>query len=58
MKYNVHFMGYYGYDIKVEADSEDEAKEKAEVIFENLPNDEFCNNATFESNGTDIWEDD
>ena len=56
MKYNVHFMGYYGYDIKVEANSKDEAHAKADGIFCNLSNEEFCNEAIFEDNGVEIEE--
>lgn len=56
MKYRVHFMGYYGYDIDVEADNEDEAKEKADKIFCDLSDEEFCRDVYFESNGTDVWE--
>lgn len=52
MKYNVHFMGYYGYDVEVEANSEDEAEDKATAIFEETNANEFF----FESNGVDIWE--
>ena len=51
-KYIVHFMGYYGYDVAVEADNEDEAKEKAQPIFDDADANDFF----FESNGTDIWE--
>ena len=56
MKYNVHFMGYYGYDIKVEADSKDEAMDKADALFCNLSNEEFCNGATFVDNGVEVEE--
>lgn len=51
-KYTVHFMGYYGYDVTVEAGNEEEAKEKARPIFEDADPSDFF----FESNGTDVWE--
>lgn len=56
MKYNVHFMGYYGYDVEVEANSRDEAHTKADEIFCDLSNEEFCNGAYFEDNGVEIME--
>lgn len=51
-KYTVHFMGFYGYDVEVEAETEDEARELAEPIFEEADVRDFF----FESNGTDVWE--
>lgn len=56
--YTVHFMGYYGYDVEVEAEDVNEARLKADEVFDNLSNEEFCNGAIFESNGYDIWEND
>ena len=58
MKYNVHFMGYYGYDIEVEANNKNEAHEKADALFCNLSNEEFYNGATFVDNGVEIEEED
>ena len=52
-KYTVHFAGYYGYDVKVEANSEEEAKEKARPIFEEANANDFW----FEDNGADVFED-
>ena len=51
-KYNVHFTGYYGYDVVVEAENEDEAKEIAEE-YEHDEDDYY-----YQSNrgGTDVWE--
>lgn len=51
-KYTVHFMGYYGYDIEVEAESEEEAIIKATPIFDEAD----VRNFNFVSNGTDVWE--
>ena len=34
MRYTVHYSGYYGYDVDVEASDENEAKQIADVIFE------------------------
>lgn len=50
MKYNVHFMGYYCYDVVVEAKNKDEAREIAEQYTPTY--DEY----DYQSNGTDIWE--
>lgn len=50
--YNVHFSGYYGYDIKVEAEDEDEAIDKAAEIFEEVPASEF----DFEATQEEVWE--
>ena len=51
-EYVVHFMGYYGYDVKVKAESEEEARAKAEPIFEDVS----ANDYTFVPDGVDIWE--
>ena len=50
--YNVHFSGYYGYDIKVEAESEEEAIDKATELFEEVPASEL----NFEAAQEDVWE--
>ena len=52
MKYNVHYSGYYAYNIKVEAENEEEASIKAAEIFENTSASEF----TFEATQEDVWE--
>ena len=52
MKYNVHYSGYYAYNIEVDAENEDEASKKAAEIFDTVPADEF----TFESTQEEIWE--
>ena len=51
-KWNVHYMGYYGYDVVVEAENEEEAKRKAEPIFGNTSADKY----TFIPDGVDVWE--
>lgn len=40
MIYDVHFSGYYGYNVKVVANSREEALEKAE--YEYVPLEEFA----------------
>ena len=52
-KYKVHFMGYYSYDVMVEAENEDEAGAKATPIYENADPSEF--DLVFD--GTEISED-
>lgn len=52
MKYNVHYSGYYGYTITVEASSREEAEAKADKAFENVSANEF----DFEPSPTDVWE--
>ena len=42
MKYDVHFGGYFGYTETVEANSEEEAIEKATSIFETTDPREFA----------------
>jgi len=49
-KYNVHYTGYYGYDVIVEAESEEKAKEIAEM-YEANEKDYY-----YEPNGVDVWE--
>ena len=56
--YTVHYMGYYGYDVTVEAEDVNEARVKADGVFENLSNKEFCDGAYFENHTPDIWEND
>ena len=56
--YTVHYMGYYGYDVKVEAEDVNEARLKADEVFDNLSNKEFCVGAYFEHHTPDIWEND
>lgn len=51
-KYTVHFSGYYGYNVDVEANDEFEAEAKAEKIFDNVSANEF----DFEPSPTDVWE--
>ena len=34
MRYTVHYSGYYGYDVDVEASDENEAKQIADAIFD------------------------
>lgn len=51
--YRVHFMGYYGYDVDVLAEDEDEAKEIAEPISWDAKLEDYY----YESNGSDVWED-
>lgn len=40
-EYTVHFHIHMGYDVKIQADSEAEAIEKAEEIFEDVPVEDF-----------------
>ena len=49
MKYNVHFMGYYNYDVVVEAKDKDEAREIAELYTPTY------NEYDYIPNGSDIW---
>ena len=51
-KYNVHYSGYYAYDIEVEADDMVDALEKADLIFDDTDPNEFV----FEPSPTDMWE--
>ena len=51
MKYSVHFMGYFGYTVEVEANSEEEAERLATPIFEETDAREF----DLTPNGTDVW---
>lgn len=51
-KYRVHFIGYYGYDVEIEANNEEEARELATPIFENADANDFY----FENDGADIFE--
>ena len=51
-KYNVHFSGYYAYNIEVEAKNEDEAIDKAAMLFEDVDPNEFM----YESTQEDVWE--
>ena len=51
-KYNVHFCGYYGYDVEVEAENEEQAEVLADKIFEDADPNEFI----FEAARPDIWE--
>lgn len=52
MKYNVHFNGYYAYDIEVEAEDRETAREKAQVLFEDVPLEEYV----FECEPESVWE--
>ena len=49
-KYNVHFMGYYSYDVIVEAENEDDAKMIAEG---HAPKDDDYH---YVPSGADVWE--
>lgn len=40
-KYNVHFSGYFGYDVTVRAINEDEAMDIAQRLYENAPMNQF-----------------
>ena len=51
-KYNVHFSGYYAYNIEVEAKDEDEASWKAAELFEDVDPNEFV----YEPTQEEIWE--
>lgn len=37
MKYAVHYSGYYGYDVVVDAENEDDARELADLMEETDP---------------------
>ena len=39
--YTVHFSGYYGYDVEVEAENEEQAKIVATPIFEDADSEDF-----------------
>ena len=52
-KYSVHFSGYYGYDVDVEAKDKEHAEELAQSIFENVNPNKFY----FESGTTEVFED-
>ena len=52
-KYTVHFSGYYGYDVNVEAENEEDAIAKAEPIFEETDD---ISGFTFEPESTDVFE--
>lgn len=53
-KYNVHFMGYYSYDMEIEAENRDEAYKKAEEIEADgdIPLEDY----DYVSNGFDVLE--
>ena len=53
-KYNVHFMGYYSYDMEIEAENKDEAYKKAEEIEAegDIPLEDY----DYISNGFDVLE--
>lgn len=51
-KYNVHFTGFYGYDVEVEAENEEQAERLADAIFDEVDPNEFF----FEAEHPDIWE--
>lgn len=53
-KYKVHFMGYYSYDVEIEAENKDEAYKKAEEIEseKNIP----LEDCDYISNGFDVLE--
>ena len=53
-KYEVHFEGFYGYDIEVEAENEEVARNKAEILFDEADANEFM----FIPNGVDVMEED
>lgn len=51
-KYTVHFSGYYGYNVDVDANNEEEALEKASDIFDEVDPNEFV----FECSQPDVME--
>lgn len=51
-KYTVHFSGYYGYDVDVEAKDKEQAEELAESIFEEVDPSKFY----FENGITEVFE--
>lgn len=51
-KYTVHFSGYYGYTVDVEAENKEEALAKAEAVYVDVDPREFA----FEEEQPDIWE--
>lgn len=51
-KYKVHFSGYYGYDITVNAEDENQAIHRATNAFD----DEDANNFWFENENIDVIE--
>ena len=53
-KYTVPFEGFYGYDVKVEAENETDARLIARNIFEEADANEFI----FTDNGVEAFEED
>ena len=51
-KYSVHFSGYYGYDVDVEAKDKVQAEELAQSIFEEVEPNKFY----FENGITEVFE--
>lgn len=51
MRYKVHLSGYWGYDGEVDAENADEAKEKAELLLEDLDSTYLW----MEHENTDVW---
>lgn len=41
MRYTVHYSGYYGFDIEVEAKGKEEAEEKADRIFDDVEPEDY-----------------
>ena len=56
MKYNVNFYGKYSYNIEVEAESEDEAVEKAREIDDAMSLEEWNEIVTFEFDDVNVEE--
>lgn len=56
MKYNVNIYGKYSYNIEVEAESEDEAVEKAREIDDAMSLEEWNEIVTFEFDDVDVEE--
>ena len=56
MKYKVNFMGRFNYNIVVEAESEDEAVEKAREIDDAMPLEEWNEIVTFVFDDVDVEE--
>ena len=56
MKYNVNFYGKYSYNIEVEAESKDEAVEKAREIDDAMSLEEWNEIVTFEFDDVDVEE--
>ena len=54
MKYVVGFHGYFGLQVEVDADSEEEAREKAQETYDNAD----CGDFSITLDGSDVWKGD